>query len=452
MLRKQVVLVPLILALLSSGPPATSQGESLTASFARQANALVPDVIRITGLCFTGPIVLEAVGPETMRRITADDLALIAPGFSGDPGLRKAVYAAVQTIAVRYSLVQRRIYVCPAALDAGMRLASVSEPERSTVLRLMLAFELTRALCDQRFDLAGEFRRDRDAKAAICLRTLMDGYASTVSIRLACDWGVSRDTSGLAGSWCDGSLEKRDPALFPAYGEGPLQILGRNFVSSLQNHRGLPAIIRAFQQPPRQPESLLNPPGWLRSAFPPFPGPERLRPILLSAAGTLSCAGWTADWFASDELPRQLGTPPKARPFDLAWILGGAGARFTRPAGTAEYTLILIQWADPGRITPGDGLLRCLGKLRESAAVFGAALEPGLETAVSAPDVQIWTRQAFFTKGPGMFCPAMAAAGFLGPTTAFLTGYGEPVESRQAAAAVRTILEGVAALSKTGKN
>lgn len=425
-----LVVVILLPPFLQHAPSIYAAGPETT--YARRANTVVRDVIAATRRSFRFQVPLAVVSPAELRSVAADDFALTWPGYSGDAKLRKEVYASVRTLAVRYSLVHKKLYVCEETLVARLRQNAPDDPNlRDCVIDLLLANELTRALDDQHFSLADQFRRSRRSQPASCLRALMEGHGAYVINQIALQHEWPLEARCLAGNWCSGWLPEGGPSEYALINASdPLRQTGQRLLGLLYQSEGPSTIDRLFLKPPEQVDELLNMPIYLGRIRALRPDPAGLEAVLRQCPGWLGLDGWQIRICTPHEMMDRFRLPIGTIDSEPAQLRAGQGLVLTRNPSTGTLSILLVHYHDRVPLTL-EVLLQCANTfLLDTASGLGAVYEEGDTSLFIGADTQTVVRQGHFSSNGRALFAATTAAGIMGNSALIVAGYGLPVEKR----------------------
>lgn len=412
-------------------------------AYARRANSVVRDVIAVTHRTFQAQVPLVVVNASELCSVAADDYALTLPGYSGDERLRKEVYASARTLAVRYSLVHKRLYVCEEVLTARLQQNAAADPSmRDCLVDLLLANELTRALDDQYFGLAEQFKRSRRSQPASCLRALMEGHGAYVVDEMALRHGWPFEARCLTDNWCSGWLPEGGPSEYALVNKSdPLRQVGKRALRFLYQSEGPSTVGRLFLKPPEQLNDLLDMPGYLKRIHAFKPDAAGLETALRQCLGLLGLEAWQTRACTPRDVLDRYGLSAGVVDSELPLIRAGRGMILTRTPSAGTFCLLLVHYRDDVPLAL-DGLLqRANAVLLDAASGMGAAYEAGNASLCIGSDVQTVVRQGrLATAGRSLFT-TVAAAGMRGSTAMIMAGYGLSVENRLLTQAINDVLE-----------
>lgn len=308
----------------------SADAEGLNAAYARMANGMVPGVCRVAGRDFIERVLIQQVEPAEMAGILAEDLRLLKAEKTRVAKADDLANALSRVVPVRYSLSRRRLYFSVKTLNDLFQRERIAPANRDAATRLLLAYELTKVLCDQQFDMrrllagAGSEARSRS------LRALLEGECRLTVSLLARDagrlslaspvsaWAAGRGASSEAGAAVAGMLDED-------FDIG--HVGGYRMASYLYDQLGIEAVHQAYFDPPSDVSLLYNPAiyaaGRKLASPPPEPpgskiaavtdgapstgntGESRLRTALLEVKHKLPDAEWLEKAIPFDALTEQ---------------------------------------------------------------------------------------------------------------------------------------------------
>lgn len=447
--------VILLLSLMSLADiPAQADAATTTAAaaakwsnqyFADLANELAPEIIAITGRTFLGRLTVKQLSASQFRQAVAEELALTTPGFSTNDALRRSVYAAVQTLAIRYEMATKRIIVDPDALEKGLALLDINDADRVNVTRLLLASELVRALDDQYYDLRAAFRRGRDPEYAAGLRAITDGHGSYLIGRIAAIKGISKTCRIMADNWASGYLIKATAHSFPGLVEqDSLKILGRTFLNYYYVHEGVDFVARIFRHTPQSLAELYNPAEFLARSRLLTPQRLDLESALTIAATGLGLQGFQRHWMDLRAQMSYFGVPLGTLDNEIAMVATGLGLILSDARQSAEIKMLVLSFPIPCHFPLDEAMARCGAVIQQVAALEQATYQSGNlsllfgfrgEAAVCQGTLQF--------SGKKETCPVITAAGIKGYSMIMLAGRGITLDRQSVMEGLQAALDRV---------
>lgn len=414
--------------------------------FASLANELAPEIIAITGRPFLSKITLTKLSATQFRQAIAEELALTTPGFANNDAQRRTVYAAVQTLAIRYEMATKRIIIEPLALEKGLALLGINDADRVNVLRLLLANELVRALDDQYYDLNSAFRRGgRDPEYAAGLRAITDGHGSYLLGRIAAIKGISDTCRIMADNWASGYVIKAATDSFPGIVEqDSLKTLGRTFLNYYYVHEGVDFVARIFRHAPQSLAELYNPAEFLARSRLLTPQRLDLESAMTTAATCLGLQSLQKQWIDLRAQLNYFGVPPGMLDNEIAMISTGLGLTLIDARKNAEIKILVLSFPVPCRLPLDETMDRCAAVVRQIAAMEKAAYQPGSlsllfgfrgEAAASQGTLQF--------SGKKETSPVITAAGIKGYSMILLAGRGIELDRQGAIDGLQAALDRV---------
>jgi hypothetical protein len=400
--------------------------------FAVLANELVPEIIAITGRPFLARITVAKLSTSQFRQAVAEELALTTPDFAHNDTLRRLVYAAVQTLAIRYEMATKRIIIDPVALENGLTQLGIKDADRVNVLRLLLVNELVRALDDQYYDLKTAFHRSRDPEYAAGLRAITEGHGSYMIARIAVTEGISDTCRIMADNWASGYLIKPSAHNYPELEEqDSLKIMGRTFLHYCYVHEGKDFVARIFKHAPQSLVELFNPAEFL--AYSRLITPQRLdleRALTIAATG-LGLQDFQKYWVDLRTQMGYFGVPTGSLDNEVAMISAGLGLTLVEAHRNAEIRILMLSFPVPCRLPLDEAMAKCSTVIQQMAALDKATYQPGNlsllfgfrgEAAVSQGTLRF--------SGKKEACPVITAAGIKGYSMIMLAGRGITVDQQ----------------------
>ncbi|MBN2798195.1 MAG: hypothetical protein JXX28_03545 [Deltaproteobacteria bacterium] len=230
-----------------SGPLRADTLEALVAE-------LAPLVGEVAGRPFDA-VPFAGIGtPDTLARFVASDSRAILTGLYptlSDEAVRQLSRThplEVSGLVGKYAPRAHGVYVSEEALDAVVASGGVSQGERGSYLRLVVAHELVHALQDQQVELDHAFRTCEDFEALQSLRTATEGQAMWVEERVAARLGLTElywRAAAQQGWGPEGLLVAPAWDLWAVYGQG------RTWMDWLYQDGGTEAQWAVIASPPR---------------------------------------------------------------------------------------------------------------------------------------------------------------------------------------------------------
>lgn len=238
------------------------EAEGLNATYARMANELAPRVRRAVGRDFAGPVYIEGVTPAKMVSVLANDIRLARAERAMVLEADALAESLGQVMPMHYSFSDRRIYFVAQTMSNLFDSVSLSPAGRETAVRMLLAYQLARALLDQSFRMQALLAGAGSEEKSRCIRAITAGEARIVVELVAWDLPHLLPASTVS-AWALGQAASRNQVgdLVDRLDE-EFEIChagGYTMASYLYDQFGVEGLHKAFFSPPPSVSLLYNP-------------------------------------------------------------------------------------------------------------------------------------------------------------------------------------------------
>ncbi len=240
-----------------------------------QVGAIADDIIGLVeeavGRKFKKPPVVKVAGRDVVSEALARDLLpqlkRLYPGLGEDRialASRLQAEAFVVCLLGKYAFEDGVVYVMPRNIEPILKLTGVDMKHAESILKVIVAHELTHALQFEDDKVAGTFNKIDNIERAQAFNAVMEGQAVYIQDIVGKKLGLDNALVEMTRIMSAGAYEFEDPALdifnrmLSAHFE-QIYIGGRKFVEYHVGKGGMDAFWKILRQPPANTSMIANP-------------------------------------------------------------------------------------------------------------------------------------------------------------------------------------------------